>query len=94
MTKKRIKNNVLQSKFKYIYDNYYKGTIRQLTNIWFYLKEYQNTKYVLKATKKDYINFIKNNYQIEIKNFDKSINKYFTRSMGFIDTLREVEDDS
>jgi len=62
--------------FKYLFDEYHKGTNRQLTNIWFYLKEYQSTKYVLKATKNEFIKFIKENYQIEIKNKDKAYSKY------------------
>lgn len=62
--------------FKYLFDEYHKGTNRQLTNIWFYLKEYQSPKYVLKATKNEFIKFIKDNYQIEIKNKDKAYSKY------------------
>lgn len=60
--------------FKYLVDNYYKGTKRQLTNIWFYLKE--NNNYLLIATKNEYKMFIKENYGIEIKNFDKAHSRY------------------
>jgi hypothetical protein len=62
--------------FKYLFEKYYKGYIRQLTNIWFFLKEHEPLKYTLKATKDDYIKFIRENYNIEIKNFTKSQTKY------------------
>jgi hypothetical protein len=62
--------------FKYVFDEYYKGTNRQLTNIWFYLKEYQSPKYVLKATKENYKIFIKGYYNKVITNFDKAEQKY------------------
>lgn len=62
--------------FKYLFDEYYSGSIRQTTNIWFFLKEYDPKEYTLKATKEKYINFIRENYQIEIKNFDKAQTKY------------------
>ncbi|MCI2228983.1 hypothetical protein MC378_07375 [Polaribacter sp. MSW13] len=66
--------------FKYLFDNYYqdsqKPTKRQLTNIWFYLNEYDKIKYNLKATKDSYKDFIKRNYKIELKNFDKAPHKY------------------
>lgn len=62
--------------FKYLFDNYYTGTKRQLTNIWFYLKEIDQVKYNLKATKNKYKDFIKQEYKIEIKNFDKATIKY------------------
>jgi hypothetical protein len=62
--------------FQYLYENYYRGTIRQLTNIWFYLRERDyNAK---KTTKKDYKHFIFSTYNIEIKNFDKAEEKYQT----------------
>lgn len=68
--------------FKYLFDNYYKDsrkpTKRQLTNIWFYMNEYDKIKYNLKATKDSYKLFIKNHYDIEIKNFDKAEQKYNT----------------
>lgn len=68
--------------FKYLFDNYYKDsrkpTKRQLTNIWFYLNEYDKIKYNLKATKDSYKLFIKKYYGIEIKNFDKAEQKYNT----------------
>lgn len=62
--------------FKYLFDNYYKGTKRQLTNIWFYLKEQNTGKYVLKATKKKYTVFISDGYKKTIKNFDKAQQKW------------------
>jgi hypothetical protein len=74
--------------FKYIYDEYYKGTKRQLTNIWFYLKEYQSNKYNLKATKEQYEIFILENYQIKITNFDKAPTKWEDKEYGTINEHR------
>ena len=62
--------------FKYLYDNYYKDTKRQLTNIWFYLKENDAKKYTFNATKDIYKDFIFKNYSIEITNQDKAVAKY------------------
>lgn len=66
--------------FEYLFSEYYKGTIRQITNIWFFLNEYDrnnsNRKYVLKCTKNDFKDFIKKEYEIIIKNFDKATAKY------------------
>jgi hypothetical protein len=65
--------------FKYLYDNYYcqgKKTKRKLTNIWFYLREYDSPKYVLKATKDLYKDFVKKKYKVDIRNFDKAPQKY------------------
>ena len=65
-------NNIYKL-FKYLFDNYYKDsrrpTKRQLTNIWFYLNEYDKIKYNLKATKDSYTLFIKKYYSIEINEF-------------------------
>jgi hypothetical protein len=61
--------------FKYLIDNYYKGRKRQLTNIWFYLKEYNPQKYTLIATKNQYKVFIKE-LGVVITNFDKNSNRY------------------
>lgn len=75
--------------FKYFYDEYYKGTKkRELTNIWFYLKEYRSTKYVLKATKEQYENFILKNYKIKITNFDKAQTKWEDKEYGTINDHR------
>ncbi len=80
--------------FKYIYDEYYKGTKRQLTNIWFYLKEYQSTNYILKATKEQYETFILENYQIKITNFDKAQTKWEDKEYGTINDHRINFEDS
>lgn len=62
--------------FQHLYENYYISTKRQLTNIWFYLREHNyNSK---KITKKNYKKFIFTTYNIEIKNFDKAGEKYKT----------------
>ena len=66
--------------FKYLYNESYEGKIRQITNIWFYLNEFErnsiNKKYILNCTKDRYKDFIKENYHITIKNFDKSTTNY------------------
>lgn len=68
--------------FKYLYDNYYrKTTKRKLTNIWFFLKEYDPENYVLLATKDDYRDFLQINYSIIITNFDKATNKFDEKDM-------------
>jgi hypothetical protein len=64
--------------FKYLLDNYYTSTKRQLTNIWFFLNEYDKIKYNLKGTKDNYRDFIEKNYNISIKNFDKASVKYLS----------------
>jgi len=73
-------NNDCFELFKYLINEYYKGTTRQITNIWFFLKEYDRNnngrKYILKITKDDYKIFIKENYKITITNFDKAPQKY------------------
>jgi hypothetical protein len=74
--------------FKYLFDEYYKGTKRQITNIWFYLKECGNNKYTLKATKEQYQSFIFENYQIQIKNFDKAQTKWEDKECGTINDHR------
>ncbi|MGK0414598.1 MAG: hypothetical protein ACJA1B_002825 [Polaribacter sp.] len=80
--------------FKYLFDNYYKKTKRQLTNIWFYLNEYDPINYNLKATKDDYIIFIKKSHEIKITNFDKAQQK-FQREYGTINEHRiNFEEDS
>jgi len=66
--------------FKYLYDNYYNSQVkRQLTNIWFYLKEYDPLNYTLKATKDQYKDFILDNYGVELKNTVKAQVKYETK---------------
>lgn len=74
--------------FKYLYDCYYKKTKRQLTNIWFYLKEHKSETYVLKATKDEYIEFILKSYQIQITNFDKAILKWEEKELITINDHR------
>lgn len=81
-------NNDCFELFKYLYDCYYKSTNRQLTNIWFYLKESGNKKYVLKATKDLYKDFILKNYQIKISNFDKAQTKWEDKEYDTIDDHR------
>jgi len=84
--------------FKYIYDHYYKKSNRQLTNIWFYLKDHTNDTCVLKATKDEYIEFIHLNYQKKITNFDKAENKWNEKELptlkdhniDFKDTLKQI----
>ena len=62
--------------FKYLWDNYHTSTKRQITNIWFFLNEYDKVNYNLKATKEKYTEFILKNYNIQLKNFDKAPQKY------------------
>ncbi|ELY2010331.1 hypothetical protein SL057_001375 [Flavobacterium psychrophilum] len=80
--------------FKYIFDNYYKGSKRQLTNIWYYLKEYKPTQYTLKATKEQYIEFISSNYNIKITNTDKAQNKYVDKEFPTMNEHRQNFEDS
>ena len=54
--------------FKYLWDNYHTSTKRQITNIWFFLNEYDKIDYNLKSTKEKYTEFIFKNYDIELKN--------------------------
>lgn len=80
--------------FKYLFDNYYKGTKRQLTNIWFYLKEIENPKYILNATKEMYIPFILENYEIKITNFDKAQTKWEDKESRKLNEHRQNYEDS
>ncbi|HSD06518.1 hypothetical protein [Flavobacterium sp.] len=86
-------NNDCFELFKYLFDEYYKGTIRQITNIWFYLKEYNSKRYKLYATKDSYKFFIKDNYKIEIKNFDKALLKWEEKEYEKIDEHRQNYED-
>lgn len=87
-------NNDCYELFKYLYDCYYKSTNRQLTNIWFYLKESgKNKKYILKATKEQYKDFINKNYKIKIKNFDKAQTKWEDKEYQTLDDHRKNFDD-
>lgn len=81
-------NNDCFELFKYLYDCYYKSTNRQLTNIWFYLKENGNSKYNLKVTKDEYRDFMLNNYQKNITNFDKAQAKWEDKEYNTIDDHR------
>lgn len=81
-------NNDCFELFKYLYDCYYTRTKRQLTNIWFYLKENGNPKYNLKATKEQYEFFILENYQIRITNFDKAQTKWEDKEYKTIEDHR------
>ena len=68
--------------FKYLKDKYHKSTIKQITNIWFYLKNDTDIKYKCTATKKQYREFIETNYSITITNFDKSsIDNYQSKQL-------------
>ena len=62
--------------FKHLYDEYCDGALRgkktRIMNVWFYLSEYDPDNYHLKATKDQYIDFIKENYEIKPVNKDKS----------------------
>jgi hypothetical protein len=63
--------------FNYLYDNYFSGEKRQLTNIWYFLKNHLNEdKYYFKMTKSNYKEYIKLNYNIILTNFDKSVYKF------------------
>lgn len=79
--------------FKYLYDEYYKGTKRQITNIWFYLKEYNNQKYILSITKDSYKDFIDKNYKIVITNFDKARQKWEDKEYKKLDEHRRNFED-
>lgn len=76
--------------FYYLIDNYYKegrSTIRNLTNIWFYFKNYCGETYKMYATKDLYKSFVKDNLNIEIKNFDKTPN-YSENVLPILNELR------
>jgi hypothetical protein len=84
--------------FKYIFDEYYKNTNRQLTNIWFFLKHNAGSTYVLKATKEEYTAFILRNYNKEISNFEKAPAKWIEKELptlqdhrlNFEENLKEI----
>lgn len=80
--------------FQYLIDNYYSGKKRQLTNIWFYLKENNNSNFVFKATKDEYKDFIREGYGKEIKNFDKAHTKYSEKEKPSMDEHRINYEDS
>lgn len=70
-------NEACYNLFNYLFDNYYDGKKRQLTNIWYFLKDgLQDENYYFKMTKDDYINFIKVTHTIQLTNFDKSEYKF------------------
>lgn len=95
-------NNDCFELFKYLFDEYYKGTKRELTNIWFYLKGAKSSRYLLKATKDDYKIFIREFYSIEIKNFDKAQTKWEEKECSsinehriyFEDTLKQIAENA
>ncbi len=65
--------------FTYLFDNYYDGegsrrTQTQLINIWFFLKEYDPTKYLFNFTKKEFKKFLKVHYKINLFNEDRPSN--------------------
>lgn len=63
--------------FHYLADNYYQGEKRQLTNLWYYLKNHlQDDKYYFKMTKPVYKEYILNEFNEKLTNFDKSIFKF------------------
>jgi hypothetical protein len=66
--------------FKYLKEKYHTKTIKQITNIWFYLKNNADEKFKCNCTKDDYKAFIKK-YGINITNFDKST-KYDSNELG------------
>lgn len=84
--------------FKYLYDEFCKGKIRQITNIWFYLNEFERNsiskKYILYCTKDQYKDFIKESYNIEIKNFDKLITNYEEKVRPNLNDHRQRFEDS
>lgn len=84
--------------FKYLYNESYKGKIRQITNIWFYLNEFErnsiNKKYILNCTKDRYKDFIEKNYHITIKNFDKSTTNYEEKVYPKLNEHRQMFEDS
>ena len=57
--------------FKYLTDNYYTSKSVQLTSIWFFLKDLDSQEYFISCSKKDYKNYVKTHYNLEIKHFDK-----------------------
>lgn len=72
--------------FKYLYDNYYddnKKQKRKLTNMWFFLKEIKDSKYLFDITQEQYIEFIKSSYNIQITNFNKAEYKYDNEVIKF-----------
>lgn len=80
--------------FTYLFDNYYNGegskrTQTLLINIWFYLKEYDPTKYPLYLTKKEYKKFLKAHYKINLNNEDRPEN-YEGKAHGIIDGHRII----
>ena len=79
--------------FKYLFDNYYNGSKRQLTNIWYYLKEYNSQQYILKATKEKYKEFIMN-YNVKITNTDKAFDKYKEKDYPTMNEHRQNFEDN
>jgi hypothetical protein len=68
----------------YLIDNYYTSKKIQLVNIWFYLIERDRDKF--RFTKPNFISFIKQTCNIEIKNFDRPQNH--DRERKIIDSHR------
>ncbi len=74
--------------FNYLFKNYYRGKKRELTNIWFYLKEFDPQNYTLIATKDRYKEFIKNHCGQVLKNFDKASIKFEEKDRPIMDAHR------
>lgn len=78
--------------FKYLFENYYTNTKRQLTNIWFFLAQNRNDTYKFYATKDAYKAFILEWYAIEIKNVDKAERKWEEKDLPSLkEHLRNFE---
>ena len=59
--------------FNYLKENYHYKKV-DLISIWFFLYDLKSEEYVFRSTKSKYIDFIKTQYKIKIKNSDRSLN--------------------
>ena len=59
--------------FNYLKENYHYKKV-DLISIWFFLHDLKSEEYVFRSTKSKYIDFIKTQYKIKIKNSDRSLN--------------------
>ena len=85
--------------YKYLFDNYYNANgIRsskvKLLNIWFYIRDYDSSKYSINLTKEEYFSFIKDNYNVTITNKKKSDFKYEEKEKPSMNNHRIEYEDS
>ena len=74
--------------FIYLFDCYYEGSKlskRKLTNIWHYLND-KNDEFKILLTQLEYKNFIKENYNQSLTNFER-VERYYTHDLIIIEEL-------